>query len=242
MSKTAAALAGQVSYFALFDLSLGALNVIDMSFISLLRQHRSFVIPFLIFLVFAFGVEVFFSKTECFLLTNQYHSPFWDRFFMAITWLGDGKMVLLVGLCLCMVKYRYSLLMLASFAYSSVVTQVLKRIFHAPRPIIFFEGKQAIRTVPGCEVHEWNSFPSGHSTSVFTLAVVLMHIIPYKYRAWIIFPLALIVIFSRIYLAQHFLQDVMVGSILGTVLTLQMIWWLENTKWYHSSKLNGKLF
>lgn len=213
-----------------------------MSFISLLRRHRSFIIPFFIFLVFAFAIEGFYSKAECFLLTNAYHSPFWDKFFLAITWLGDGKVVLLVGVALCLLKFRHSLLLLACFVYSSLVVQLLKYYFHAPRPVKFFEGLQPIRTVPGCDTHDWYSFPSGHSASAFTFAVVLMHMLPYKFRAWIIFPLSVLVIFSRIYLAQHFLQDVIAGSILGTVLSLQMIWWLENTKWYHSAKLDGKLF
>lgn len=211
-------------------------------FINLLRKHYSFVIPYLIFLIFAFCVEVSFSKSDLFLLINKYHSPFFDRFFEMITWLGDGKMVLLVGVCFCMVKYRYSVLTLFAFGYTSIITYVLKVLFDAPRPSAFFAGKHEIRTIPGLETHDWNSFPSGHSASAFTLSIVLMHILPYKYRGAIIFPLALIVIFSRLYLAQHFFQDVVAGSILGTFLTFQMIWWLENSKWYHSSKLDGKIF
>jgi len=211
-------------------------------FINLLRKHYLFVIPYLIFLVFAFFVEISFSKADLFLLTNKYHSPFFDHFFMVITWLGDGKTVVLVGLSLCMVKYRYSVLTFFAFGYTSIITYVLKVLFNAPRPCVFFEGKCEIRTVPGLETHSWNSFPSGHSASAFTLSVVLMHILPHKYRGFILFPLALIIIFSRVYLAQHFFQDVVAGSILGTFLTLQMIWWLENTEWYRSPKLDGKLF
>lgn len=211
-------------------------------FIDLIYKHCSFLIPFFIFLIGAFIIEANYSKADLFLLTNKYHSPFFDHFFMWVTWLGDGKVVLLVSLCLLMVKYRYGVLALLSFGYSAIVTQVLKRLFEAPRPSCYFEGKCDIRVIPGYEIHTWNSFPSGHSASAFTLAVVLMHILPYRFRAVIIFPLALIAIFSRIYLSQHFFQDVVAGSILGTVLTLQMIWWLENSKWYHSPKLDGKMF
>ena len=210
-------------------------------FIDLLSQHQLFVVPFLIFLAFAFCMEAIFPKADLFLLTNQYHSPFFDSFFQIETHLGDGKMLLFVGICLALVKYRYSLLTLIAFAYASVITQILKRIFHAPRPSKFFEDLYEIRTIPGLKIHEWNSFPSGHSVSAFTLAVILMHIIRYKYRGVIIFPLALLTIFSRTYLAQHFFQDIVAGSILGTVLTFQVIWWLENSSWYHSPKLDGRL-
>jgi len=211
-------------------------------FIDLLRKHSSFVIPYLIFLAFAFGIEATFTKSDLFLLTNKYYSPVFDHFFVIITWLGDGKTVILVGLCLGMVKYRYSLLTLVAFFYTAVIVQTLKMLFNAPRPSCFFEGKCDIRVVPGHEIYSWNSFPSGHSTSAFALAVVLMHILPNKFRAAIILPLGLIVIFSRIYLSQHFFQDVVAGSLLGSILTFQVIWWLENSTWYHSPKLDGKMF
>lgn len=221
--------------------AMGPTKIMHTRFIDLLRKNRSFLIPFFIFLSLAFCIEAYFSKSDFFLLTNKYHSPLLDRFFILVTWLGDGKTVLLVGICLCMVKYRYAVLTLLSFGYTAVITQILKRFFEVPRPSCYFEGKCDIRTIPGHEIYSWNSFPSGHSTSAFALAVVLMHILSYRYRAAVIFPLALIVIFSRVYLAQHFFQDVVAGSILGTVLTLQMIWWLENAKWYHSPKLDGKM-
>ena len=215
----------------------------NIRFIDLLRKHRSFLIPFFIFLSIAFYIEAIFSKADLFLLTNQYHSPFWDHFFILTTWLGDGKVLLLVGACLCMVKYRYAVLTLLSFCYTGIVTQVLKRLFEIPRPMAFFEGNDAIRTIPGYEIYTWNSFPSGHSTTAFTFVMVIMHLLlSYRYRAAVICPLALIAIIPRVYLSQHFFQDIVAGSILGTVLTLQMIWWLENSKWYHSSMLDRKMF
>ena len=107
---------------------------------------------------------------------------------------------------------------------------------------MFFEGIHTIRTLDGYPVYRWNSFPSGHSVSAFTLAVVLTYILPNKHKHWIILPLAIITAFSRVYLAQHFFEDIVAGSILGVVLTFQLIWWLEKSTWYHSPKLEGKLF
>jgi membrane-associated phospholipid phosphatase len=70
----------------------------------------------------------------------------------------------------------------------------------------------------------------------------LSYLLPHRQRHWIIIPLAALTAFSRVYLAQHFMEDIIAGAIIAVVMTFQLIWWLENTPWYHSSKLNGKLF
>ena len=61
-------------------------------------------------------------------------------------------------------------------------------------------------------VFERDSFPSGHSGTAFTTAVLLSSF--YQMRA-AFFTLAIMVAFSRIYLEDHFLSDVVTGSIIG---------------------------
>jgi len=210
-----------------------------MRLTDLLRQHRSFLIPYLIFIILTFYIELKFTKGEFFLLTNQYHSIFFDWFFKTMTFFGDVKIAAVVIFCLCLVKYRYAVLMLGTFVYISIIARLLKMFVHSPRPTKFFEGIHKIHTLPGYDVYEWNSFPSGHSTTAFSLAIVMMHLLTNKFRALVIFPLVLIVMYSRVYLAQHFFQDVVAGSVLATVLSYQFIWWLENAGWYNSTMLDG---
>ena len=151
-------------------------------------------------------------------------------------------MTVIVVLVLLFFKFRYSVLAAIAFAYSSLVIQLLKYFFRAPRPVKYFEDIMPIRTIEGYPVYEWNSFPSGHAASAFTLAVVLSYVLPYRRRHWIVVPLAALTAFSRVYLSQHFIEDIMAGAIIAVVMTFQLIWWLENTKWYHSPKLEGRLF
>lgn len=151
-------------------------------------------------------------------------------------------MTVIVVLVLLLFKFRYAILAAIAFAYSSLVIQALKHLFKAPRPVKYFENIIPIRTIEGYPVHEWNSFPSGHTASVFTLAVVLSYLLPYRRRHWIIIPLATLTAFSRVYLAQHFIEDIIAGSIIAVLLTFHITWWLENTQWYHSPKLEGSLF
>ncbi|NEU07781.1 phosphatase PAP2 family protein [Flavihumibacter sp. R14] len=211
------------------------------TFLGLLRQHRTFVISYLLFLVLGYVIQLAIPKTELFLLTNRHYNETLDYVFKVITMIGDGFTMVLIGLGMLFVRYRYSVVTVLAYAYSSVVVQIVKRLFNSPRPSKFFEGINPIRTLDGYPLYEWNSFPSGHSASAFTLAVVLTYLLPNKHKHWIILPMALLTAFSRVYLAQHFFQDIVAGSVLAVVLTFQLIWWLENSKWYYSPSLDGCL-
>jgi membrane-associated phospholipid phosphatase len=88
-------------------------------------------------------------------------------------------------------------------------------------------------TVEG--VHIWdalNSFPSGHTSCVFVFFAGIAAILPYRYRFWQIFIIlfAFLTGFSRIYLSQHFLADVLFGALIGmisTVITYVIVYYKE---------------
>jgi len=208
---------------------------------NLIKRHLAFIIPFLVMVVICLYILLTNSKAELFLWTNIRHNAFFDEFFKISTLIGDELTT--VGVCILMlfIKYRYAILTLLAYAYSSLTVQILKRIFDSPRPRKFFEGLNPIRTIEGYPLYEFHSFPSGHSTNAFTLAVVLAFILPHRKLHWVIIPVAVLTAFSRVYLSQHFFQDVFAGAVLGVVLTFQLIWMLENTEWYHSPKLEGSL-
>jgi membrane-associated phospholipid phosphatase len=214
----------------------------NKSLSEILYRQRYFLIPFLILIITGFSLMLIFTKSELFLLINDRHTTFFDHFFKLNTWLGDGWMTLIIVFGMLFFKYRFAVLTALAYAYSSLAVQILKRLFNAPRPVKFFEDVAPIRTIEGYTMHEWNSFPSGHTASAFTLAVVLSYLLPYKYSHWILIPLAALTAFSRVYLAQHFMEDIIAGALLAVIMTFQLIWWLENTKWYHSQKLDGRLF
>ena len=207
----------------------------------ILYPQRYFLIPFLILILLGFILMLLFSKNDLFLWVNGHHNPLFDSVFKLNTLLGDGWLAVVLVLFLLFIKYRYSVLVALAYAYSSVVVQIFKHLFNAPRPLKYFENIAPIRVIDGYPVHEWNSFPSGHSASAFTLAVLLSYLLPHRSRHWIIVPLAALTAFSRVYLAQHFLEDIIAGSIIGVVMTFQLIWWLENANWYKSSRLERRL-
>jgi membrane-associated phospholipid phosphatase len=75
-----------------------------------------------------------------------------------------------------------------------------------------------------------NSFPSGHTTSVFALAVLLALNTNDKRISLIYLVTAIITGYSRIYLGQHFLADVVTGALIGMLSALLVYWYLRQVK------------
>ena len=72
----------------------------------------------------------------------------------------------------------------------------------------------------GEHINLLHSFPSGHTITAFAFFMALTFFT--KNRLWqvLCFVLALLVGFSRIYLQQHFAIDVLVGSLVGVLVTI----------------------
>jgi len=83
----------------------------------------------------------------------------------------------------------------------------------------------------------WHSFPSGHTITAFAFFLALTFFT--KNHAWqvLYFVLAVLVGFSRIYLQQHFAIDVLVGSLVGVLVTMGCKFMLDKfpIKWIDNS-------
>jgi len=91
--------------------------------------------------------------------------------------------------------------------------QLLKRLFCRARPLTEVAG-QFFTAFPCLgEGYRLISFPSGHAVTAFALAYVLS--LAYPKGSFVFYLLASMVAFSRVYLASHFLSDVVAGAAVG---------------------------
>jgi membrane-associated phospholipid phosphatase len=200
-----------------------------------LQQSRIYIAGLFLLTLFAAVFLLSNSKADAFLKLNTVHSFGLDVFFINYTFFGDG--IFSVALFLFLIwkkKYRFAIFVLLAFLSSGIAVQLLKNIIYAPRPRLFFEAGQYLYFVDGVSLSNSSSFPSGHTASAFALATALA--IEYQ-RKWLSLTLlfcALLVGYSRIYLAQHFLSDVLLGAWLGVVFTLLSHWAISasaGSKW-----------
>lgn len=202
-----------------------------------LKNNKYFFVPYLIILIFLCPILVTYSRSEIHFFINQYHSGFSDISFALITYLGDGLMIILPVIILLFISLRHAVFLLTAYLSTGFVTQLLKRVFFEDmlRPSKFFEGQGTLRLVDGVEMLSGRSFPSGHATSAFTLFLSLALIIPNRYIKLVCFLMACLVAFSRVYLSQHFLIDITIGSLIGSIGTvgIYLIFYKgDERKWY----------
>jgi membrane-associated phospholipid phosphatase len=198
----------------------------------LIRQRSPFFWGYLLFVLVSAVLLIAFPKADLFLLSNRYHTLGADYFFATITYLGEGYTFVLVGLMLLFFNRWAGIAALASFALSSLVSQALKKLVFSdsPRPQLWFSQRGiSIRVVDWLPIHHHNSFPSGHSITLFAMCCLLALVLPRRYGVWLAL-LAVVAGYSRVYLAQHFLGDVLAGSIIGIGSTLLCYWLLVSRR------------
>lgn len=197
------------------------------------RQNSLFFGACILFFVLGAGLILSQDKGFAVLWLNQWHNPVFNLFFSYYTVVGDGVFYALVVIALFFWKKRAALLGLACFAASGLAVQIFKRWIFAdvPRPITYFGTKTSLDLVEGVSIHAWQSFPSGHTTTAFSCFCLLALLI--KSRAWglLFFFLALLAGISRMYLVQHFFEDIYAGAWLGTVLTWLIYELFERKNW-----------
>jgi len=183
--------------------------------------NRNFLLCYGFFFLVGLILLLTKGKTASFLLLNPFHQTLLDYFFIAFTYLGDGIFTVAVIILLMVLRrWPQAWLLLIAFVLSALVAQILKNVFSMPRPQEVFNHGEYLFFIDGITHRGFSSFPSGHSTSVFTLATMLA-IFETNKRLNVFFLLGAVAVgYSRIYLGQHFLTDVMMGSFLGITIAI----------------------
>ncbi len=201
-----------------------------MNTLKKISAHSPYFFSLLFFFICASSFLFISGNANCFLILNQYHQPILEKVFIGVSYLGDGVFVILVSLLFFIFKKRKeALLIFATYALSGILAQIIKNLIPMPRPLLFFKPEQYNHFIEGVSYANMASFPSGHTTSAFALATTLIFIIKSKKWDILLLILAIGVGFSRIYLGQHFLLDVITGAFLGFISTILILWMYLDT-------------
>jgi membrane-associated phospholipid phosphatase len=184
-----------------------------------IQKNKTVLILYALLLIVSSVLLLFVSKASLHLFINQYHNPFFDLFFKYLTWMGSGWMVAVLFFILLARYKREAVIFLAGNLLITIFVQGLKHLVfnNMLRPAAYFKDIHPLYLIPGEAMHLYNSFPSGHSATAFGLFVILIYLTKNQWGklAWLF--LALLIAFSRVYLSQHFLMDILAGSFIGTI-------------------------
>lgn len=160
---------------------------------------------------------------------NSFNSPTLDFVFASVTNLGNGIIFIPIFIATLFIRFEYSVLCVLASASHGLLIFIFKKVIFAglPRPIGYLDN-HTLHFVPGVEVHSLNSFPSGHTATIFCAALLLSLILRNVRVSGICLIVALLVAYSRIYLLQHFLIDVAAGAVLGIGTTF-ILWHVFST-------------
>jgi membrane-associated phospholipid phosphatase len=181
-------------------------------------------------LIVGFGMlQINYSQQELFLTVNSFINSYATLIFKVFTFIGSGYTYAVVCLALLFVDKWKGMLSVASFALSSLIAQLIKLFFDTiPRPVEYFTQHHIMINYPnGAEMLHWSSFPSGHTTSAFSMLCLLALIIKNKYLSIVFAFIAFAVGISRVYLTAHFVCDTYFGMIIGVESTCVLYWLSE---------------
>ena len=214
----------------------------NISIKDVLYQIRFFFIPFLVLICACLAIKLTFTREEIYFAVNTHNYPWADALAPYMTDLGNGWTTIALSAILLLFNYGKALFMAIAYAVTSIIAQIIKHIFDAPRPSLYFQNQLShIHLVQGVDMLRLHSFPSGHTVTAFSTTVLITYWCKNKLWGFPLLLVAILVGYSRMYLSEHFFEDVTAGSVIGVITTVALISWLDNKKFLHSAKWNRGL-
>jgi len=198
---------------------------------NIIKKNIYFLVPYLLVGLAATIVIAITAKSSLHLAINQFNSAFLDVLMPILTFFGNGWFACALILLFLLIKIRYSLYVLLSWSVSGLVVQLLKHLVfpHTMRPVPFLSS-YALHLVQGITILKNCSFPSGHAATAFAVFFICSHLVSSRMIKLLMILAAILVAFSRTYLSLHFLEDILAGSLIGTVTAIASVYFTDRIK------------
>ena len=198
------------------------------------------------------------------LLLCDHHTPARDIFYRYYTQVAEWFPYVVCVALLLFSRIGDGVFATSAMILSALTTQVFKHLINAPRPVTWFGlfmPDVELPLVEGVQMNYWYSFPSGHTTSFFALALVVSVWVTSRTRETsrtsltsltsltsflvqvLLFAAAALGGYSRIYLSQHFSLDVFAGMIVGVSITIVcyvVFCRYKDSNWYNYRLISKK--
>ncbi|MDE3185135.1 MAG: phosphatase PAP2 family protein [Bacteroidota bacterium] len=172
------------------------------------------------------------------LFINNHHNSFWDTAMWFASGIQSWFPLYAFIIILLIVKFKKQSWLLIFLIIPLIIMSdqlasgIIKPLLHRLRPSHNRDLDHLLHYVNRYRGGLY-SFPSSHATNFFALATYLS-LVTLKKIKWmpcLLFPVALFVCYSRIYLGVHYPSDILAGAILGSFLgwlISKLYYWATN--------------
>jgi len=161
------------------------------------------------------------DKAQFLIWLTNFRNPVADYFFYYVTHLAEMYGYIVCGILLCLVSWKKMVTIPVLGVVVLLTSYLLKEFFQHERPSLYlericYEGPLSVMGYP--LLSGYHSFPSGHSMGAWALFTLVAALCKNTAISLLCLFLAVSVSISRIYLLEHFLQDVVSGGMVGIAL------------------------
>lgn len=153
-------------------------------------------------------------------INRRFRHSFLDSLFSTATHLGGAALTISIVLSVSLLghgEWRTAGIQgCIALVSSHIPVAVMKRTYPRLRPYLVFPDTNTCKNPL-----KDHSFPSGHTTAIFSIVVPFICLNPSL--GFVLLPLAFIVGLSRIYLGLHYPSDCLAGSFIGSASSLASV-------------------
>jgi len=143
-------------------------------------------------------------------LNRKFSCQVLDTIMKIITLLGTTTSSIIISLSLMLYNVHMGFVLVINLLISQSIVHFIKRVVDRPRPYKTLDWAIAINP-PKCKY----SFPSGHSSTALTIALVMSSFFPVLKMPILI--MSLLIGISRIYMGVHYPTDVSLGFVISYI-------------------------